>query len=47
MIAAVEEAGIRKSVFIMMADLPLITSGLIDRIIDKYKEVKNRRFLSI
>lgn len=40
MIAAVEEAGIRKSVFIMMADLPLVTSGLIDRIIDKYKEEK-------
>lgn len=40
MIAAVEEAGIRNSVFIMMADLPLVTSGLIDRIIEKYQTVK-------
>lgn len=39
MIAAVEEAGIRESVFIIMADLPLVTSGLIDRIIKKYNEV--------
>jgi adenosylcobinamide-phosphate guanylyltransferase len=39
MIGAVEEAGITGSVFIMMADLPLVTSGLIDRIIGKYKEV--------
>lgn len=38
MIAAVEEAGIKNSVFIMMADLPLVTTGLIDRIIEKYKE---------
>ncbi len=36
MIAAVEEAGIRGRVLIMMADLPLVTSGLIDRIIEKY-----------
>lgn len=40
MIAAVEEAGIRGRVLIMMADLPLVTSGLIDRIIEKYYEVK-------
>jgi len=39
MIGAVEKAGIKGSVFIMMADLPLVTSGLIDRIIEKYKEV--------
>ena len=39
MIGAVEEAGIRGRVLIMMADLPLVTSGLIDRIIEKYYEV--------
>ena len=39
MVGAVEEAGIRGSVLIMMADLPLVTSGLIDRIIEKYEEV--------
>jgi len=39
MIGAVEKAGIRGCVFIMMADLPLVTSGLIDRIIEKYNEV--------
>ena len=39
MIGAVEEAGIRGRVFIMMADLPLVTSGLIDRIIEKYFEM--------
>lgn len=39
MISAVEEAGIRGHVLIMMADLPLVTSGLIDRIIEKYNEV--------
>ena len=39
MVGAVDEAGIRGSVLIMMADLPLVTSGLIDRIIDTYKEV--------
>jgi len=39
MIGAVEEAGIIGSVFIMMADLPLVTSGLIDRIIAKYYEM--------
>ncbi|PWB50674.1 MAG: nucleotidyltransferase [Candidatus Methanoperedenaceae archaeon] len=40
MIATVEEAGIQGHVLIMMADLPLVTSGLIDRIIEKYYEVK-------
>ena len=39
MIGAGEEAGIRGRVFIMMADLPLVTSGLIDRIIEKYFEM--------
>jgi adenosylcobinamide-phosphate guanylyltransferase len=39
MIVAVEKAAIIGSVFIMMADLPLVTSGLIDRIIEKYEEV--------
>jgi adenosylcobinamide-phosphate guanylyltransferase len=39
MIAAVEEAGIRGRVLFMMADLPLVTSGLLDRIIEKYNEV--------
>jgi adenosylcobinamide-phosphate guanylyltransferase len=39
MIGAVEDAGITGSVIIMMADLPLVTSGLIDRIIEKYGEV--------
>jgi adenosylcobinamide-phosphate guanylyltransferase len=39
MTAAVEEAGIRGRVLIMMADLPLVTSELIDRIIEKYNEV--------
>jgi len=39
MIGAIKDAGITGSVFIMMADLPLVTSGLIDRIIDRYEEV--------
>jgi adenosylcobinamide-phosphate guanylyltransferase len=39
MIGAVKDAGITGSVLIMMADLPLVTSGLIDRIIEKYTEV--------
>jgi adenosylcobinamide-phosphate guanylyltransferase len=38
MVMAVEKAGIRGPVLIMMADLPLVTSGLIDRIIEKYSE---------
>lgn len=37
MIGAVEEAGVKGRVLIMMADLPLVTTGLIDRIIEKYK----------
>jgi adenosylcobinamide-phosphate guanylyltransferase len=39
MIGAVKVAGIAGSVFIMMADLPLVTPWLIDRIIEKYTEV--------
>jgi len=39
MIGAVKDVGITESVFIMMADLPLVTSRLIDRIIEKYTEV--------
>jgi len=39
MASAVEEAGITGSVLITMADLPLITSGLIDRIIEKYQDI--------
>jgi len=39
MIGAVENAGIRGYVLIMMADLPLVSSGLIDRIIEKYDTV--------
>lgn len=39
LIAAVEKAGIKGSVFVIMADLPLVSAGLIDRIIEKYKEV--------
>ncbi len=39
MIAAVEEAGIQGRVLIIMADLPLVTSELLDRIIEKYNEV--------
>lgn len=39
MIHAVKDAGIIGRVFIMMADLPLVTPGLIDRIIEKYEEV--------
>lgn len=38
MVLAVEKAGIKGPVLIMMADLPLVTSGLIDRIIEKYNE---------
>lgn len=39
MALAVEKAGIKKHVFIIMADLPLITPALIDRIIEKYHEI--------
>lgn len=38
MVLAVEKAGIKGPVLIMMADLPLVTPGLIDRIIEKYNE---------
>ncbi len=38
MVLAVEKAGIKGRVFIIMADLPLVTPGLIDRIIEKYNE---------
>ncbi len=38
MVMAVEKTGIKGPVLIMMADLPLVTSGLIDRIIEKYHE---------
>jgi adenosylcobinamide-phosphate guanylyltransferase len=38
MVMAVEKAEIKEPVLIMMADLPLVTSGLIDRIIEKYHE---------
>jgi adenosylcobinamide-phosphate guanylyltransferase len=40
MILTVEKAGISGQVLIIMADLPLVTSELIDRIIEKYQEVK-------
>lgn len=46
MASAVEEAGIKRKVLITMADLPLITSQLIDRIIEKYGEV-NKPALSV
>jgi len=39
MASAVEEAGIIGGVLIIMADLPLITPALIDRTIEKYREV--------
>jgi len=39
MASAVEEAGITGSVLITMEDLPLITPALIDRTIEKYREV--------
>jgi adenosylcobinamide-phosphate guanylyltransferase len=39
MASSVEEAGITGSVLITMADLPLITSALIDRIINKYQDI--------
>lgn len=41
MASAVEEAGITGSVLITMADLPLVTSGLIDRIIGKYQDMNS------
>ncbi len=39
MVYAVENAGIKGRVLIIMADLPLVTSELLDRIIEKYEEV--------
>ena len=39
MILAVEKAGIKEEVFIIMADLPLVTPDMIDRIIEKYGQV--------
>ncbi len=39
MIFAVEKSGITGHVLIIMADLPLVNSGLIDRIIEKHREV--------
>lgn len=39
MASAVEEAGIKGSMLITMADLPLITPALIDSTIEKYREV--------
>lgn len=39
MVSAVKASGIRGPVFIVMADLPLITSKLIDEIVTRYKEV--------
>ena len=44
--SAVEEAGITGSVLVTMADLPLITSALIDRIIENY-QVLNTPALSV
>jgi adenosylcobinamide-phosphate guanylyltransferase len=38
MVSAVEKAGIKGQVFVIMADLPLVTPELIDRIIGKYHE---------
>lgn len=39
MVAAVEEAGINGPVLMIMADLPLLTSRMIDEIIQRYNEV--------
>lgn len=39
MALAVEKAGIAGQVLVIMADLPLVTSELIDRIIEKYHEI--------
>jgi len=41
MASAVERAGIEGQVLITMADLPLITPQLIDRIIEKYREMNS------
>lgn len=39
MIYAVEKAGIKGNVFVTMADLPLVTTQLIDKIIEKHNEI--------
>lgn len=39
MVSSVEKAGIKGQVFVIMADLPLVTPELIDRIIGKYHEI--------
>ncbi|MCE8425846.1 MAG: NTP transferase domain-containing protein [Candidatus Methanoperedens sp.] len=39
MIFAVEKAGIKDEVFIIMADLPLVTPDIIDSIIEKHEEI--------
>ncbi len=39
MVYAVEKAGITGHVLVIMADLPLVTSKLLDRIIEKYCEI--------
>ncbi len=41
MVMAVEKAGIKGPVLIIMADIPLITSELIERIIEKYRAVNS------
>lgn len=46
MASAVEEAGIKGCVLITMADLPLITPQLLDRVIEKYGNV-NKPALSV
>lgn len=46
MVQATEDAGIKDKVLITMADLPLITPEMIDRIVEKYHEV-NTSALSV
>lgn len=46
MVYAVEKAGITGHVLVIMADLPLVTPLLIDRIIEKYHEI-NKPALSV
>ncbi len=38
MISAVERSGVKEPILIVMADLPLITPDLLDRIVDIYEE---------
>jgi adenosylcobinamide-phosphate guanylyltransferase len=40
LVYAVKKARIKGQVFVIMADLPLVTSELIDMIIEKYYEIK-------